>query len=791
MSRKKLSVIFVSVIILAGFLVYFNSLGNGFVYDDELVVKDNAFLSSLGNIKYLFSNKYFSLSKEYSYRPLLTLTYILDYNLFKGKPFGFHLTNVIIHIINALLFYYFLFLFVFGLTGKKAAYPFSFLCALFFVLHPVQTEVVNGIAFREDALYTLFLFLSLIFYLKTKFSGRKIFYVFSLLGYFFALFCKESAIILPVFIFLIEIFYKKLRPKDAKDLPQAQGIKFNPYFGYLAVLGIVLFIRFFLLSAPESFLRSELSGRGILKGPGRPGGSLFTAMLTTARIFISYIGLFFFPWHLAVERVVLPSYSVFDPRVLLSVALLILLIIFFFRNFNRRFLISFAGFWFLLCLLPAANIMPLYHAMADRYLYLACAGFCIFMGVTVFKFFSFPSKVIKAATLSVVLLYIAFFSWRTITRNSIWKDNFVFCQERAKYPPVTERIYSGLGIAYIEKGQLDEAEEYLRKSIEANPQYFAAYYNLGNLYSQRNLSDKAREYYKKAIELNPYQAQVYNNLGNAYFRVGLYDEAKENYEKALELSPMNYDVRNNLGNVYFRKGLYEKAENEYKEAIKLKPGSADSLNNLAALYAARGQYDRAIAQYRELIEANLTSPQLYYNLGIAYYKKGMIDKTEESFKKAVQLNPAYQPGWDSLGKIYYEKGGSQQAINFYSKVIKENPSNLFARNSLAGLYMELKLYEEAAKEYAKILEIDPRSVLAHHHLGNIYFMRDSFDKAKAEYEKVIELEPNFIEAYNNLGAIYFKKGFPEKARKYWEKALEINPNYSQAKDNLKALQNLR
>ena len=141
--QQTLIPIFILLILTIG--VYSNTLKNGFVFDDYFIIIDNIFIKDWKNLSGLLSKDYFSRSGEATYRPVVTLSYFVDYSLWGLKPYGYHLTNVLIHSVNAVLVFLFVLLLI---KGRRAA----FLAALLFAVHPVLTEAVNAISLREDLL---------------------------------------------------------------------------------------------------------------------------------------------------------------------------------------------------------------------------------------------------------------------------------------------------------------------------------------------------------------------------------------------------------------------------------------------------------------------------------------------------------------------------------------------------------------------------------------------------------------------------------------------------------------
>src|SRR3990172_12083849 len=195
----------VPYIILAviSLIVFCNTLGNSFVYDDSVTIVNNNLIKNWKNFHTLFSFNYFILSGEMSYRPVVTLTYFIDHSLWGLNPTGFHLTNLILQTINTILFYIFL-------KQVTKVNTLAFFSTLLFTTHPILTETVNSISYREDLITALFFLIAFILFLKI--NERMLprykflpFYAGSLLSYLLSLFSKEMAITLPILLVLFDI----------------------------------------------------------------------------------------------------------------------------------------------------------------------------------------------------------------------------------------------------------------------------------------------------------------------------------------------------------------------------------------------------------------------------------------------------------------------------------------------------------------------------------------------------------------------------------------------------------
>lgn len=498
---QKTNIAAIILIVLLGLAVYANSLGNGFVYDDEFVIKNTPFLSSWSNLRYFFSPRYFSGSGETTYRPLLTLTYFLDYSLGGPNPFAYHLNNIIFHILSGILCYCFLLYLIPALDNRLPPKSLSLLATLLFICHPIQTEAVNGIAFREDILAALFCFASLIFYLKTKLiSGRKKlpFYILSVLCYFFALLSKESALPLILIILLIDLSYQKDAPR-IRDPVHPFSIKFTHYFGYIGIICLYLFIRFSWMVSPVAPLAAS-------RGVGYLGGSLYTALLTTSRIFVSYLGLLLFPLRLTVDHyfkyILDPSCSFLEPRVLFSLLILGLILAFIIRSFRYQRILAFSGLWIFIFLLPVSNILPLNQAMAERYLYLPSIGFCLFLGLVLVRFFYLsPNRFMRNTAIVSIVLILFLYSLRTITRNRDWKDSFTLWSKTVETSPNSWKAHNNLGKVYSVIGKTEQAIASYNRAIEIDPNYVKAHINLAVTYYDEKQYTLAIHHCDRAVGL--------------------------------------------------------------------------------------------------------------------------------------------------------------------------------------------------------------------------------------------------------------------------------------------------
>jgi len=524
---KKIAILVLAVIIIG--LVYSNSLSNSFIWDDFLVIVDNNFIKSWKNFPLVFTDSYLSPfvkrgccffvdasfgSGETSYRPVVTLSYFLDYSLWKLNPFGYHLTSLILHMINALLVY---FLANFLIKNRQAA----LLGALLFALHPVNSEAVNVIAFREDLLSFLFYLFSFLLYLK---STPRL-YLLSLASFFLALFSKETAVTLPLVIILYDCYFSGGGREILVRFKQR-------YLGYFGVLFFYIWVRFFLIT------NNTKPSLGYL------GGSLYTNFLTMSRVAGEYIKWMIFPAGISAipsNQSYLVSGSLFNPAVLFSMGLIIASFAVIIKTYKSSREISFFMLWFFLALLPVSNIVPIPNYIASRYLYLPAAGFCFLVAVLLKK--PVGQRLFSSGLAAIILIS---YSGIAFISNFTWRNNLVFYSKMAREFPENALAHLDLGDAFKKRGLSDRAISEYKTAISLNPALGEAYNNLGATLGDAGRHKEAIECFIQGLEIAPDYLKLYDNLAVTYTRINKWEEARKSWEKTLQIDPQYKAAIENL-----------------------------------------------------------------------------------------------------------------------------------------------------------------------------------------------------------------------------------------------------
>jgi len=630
MSRKLL---FILALIGIIFLIYSISLDNPFYWDDEGLIVNNYSLRTPLNFKNYF------VSNPIPQRPLVTLSFAIDYSIFGLNPFGYHLTQIIIHIFNTLLVFY-----IAHLIFKDKWV--SVLSGAVFAFHPIHTEAVSLFLGRSDLLCSLFFLISFLFYIKFSYSTgdiKKLFYYFSLIAFSLSLLSKEMAIILP---FVIVVYDKLI----IKSIPEGISHRYAHYIPYF-LLSICYFIFWYLI------LHGSVERMGNAPVFKFWGGSIYSTLLTQMVIFKKYIKLLFIPvgmsgWYET------PVYkSILNSEVFFSIIFLASLLFICFYKLSRQFL--FTVLWFFITILPISNLIPIPGSMiAERWLYIPSVGYGFFLASTMsnlidgkgLRLHNFNKKFILFITAILFMLYCTL----SFVRNLDFNDELTFFKNLYNKNSSSQLIRNNLGLAYLRKNNPDEAIKILEPLAKEmkSPFLQLIFNNLGGAYEKKRDIRMAEKLYKAAIKIKPDYADAHLNLGSLYLNLGRTKEAEEEFKEVIRIDTFNPNAHYNLGLLYFMEGKYNDAIKEYNESIKMRPDL----------------------------------PDVHSNLGLVYYRKGLLELAAIECIKALELDHNYFQAYGNLGLIYLEQGKKDLALKNFKKVLELDPKSILARKYIEEIY---------------------------------------------------------------------------------------------------------
>jgi len=401
----------------------------------------------------------------------------LDYRIWQLNPWGYHLTNIIFHILTALAVY---FLFARITMDSKVA----FIGSILFVALPVHTEAVAYISGRADPIAAFLALISFLFYIEflenKKGSSLK-----GLASFFFlvaAIWSKEIAAVTPFLFLLYEISFKKI-----KSITFMQRYR---YFFLAALTAMCFFIRYLVLLP-------------VVRPMPQPSAGIGHLIITSTTVFASYIRLLFLPLDLHMERAS-PDTSL--PMLFFSALVVIVFIFLIKRAYNKDKIVFFGLGWFCIGMLPILGIFPLNAPMAEHWLYIPSIGFILAMTqlcVSSFKDGVISKPVYRIIAMTILICILAFYSYTTIVKNSDWKDAITLYNQTIKYNPNSARLYYNLANEYRLLEQWDKAESSYKMAVHLMPNYTEAHIDLGNVYCVKGNIKDARKEYETALSYEP------------------------------------------------------------------------------------------------------------------------------------------------------------------------------------------------------------------------------------------------------------------------------------------------
>ncbi|MBI4778188.1 tetratricopeptide repeat protein [Candidatus Desantisbacteria bacterium] len=608
-------------IVTISILIYINILWNGFVYDDFLLIIEN---KRIQHWQSLFDSLWY-------WRPVNTITLMLDYSLWELKPVGYHLTNIVLHALASISVYLLI-----NTIIKNTRL--SLIIGLVFAAHPLHTEAVAPITHRQELLSMIFYALSFIFYIRKNIS--KWYFPISLIAYILAVFSKEVAAIgFPLMLIVYDLCFNKFT-----NLSQLIKKNIKHYIPYGIVLCLFVILHMLML---KNISGTFFSGENIQRVSGHQTGSYFSLIYTTIIAFPYYIKLLIFPYNLCLDYTLSTPHSILEPDVILSLGLFLILISTTILSYRYSRILFFGLSWFFLNWFPVSNLIPLSHFfIAERYMYVPSLGFCLILGMGIERLYAYK----KQLSIIMIAIILIVYSGLTIHRNLDYKSEYTIWSKTVKQNPKSTRAHMNLGIAYAREGLHNKAiAEYL-EVLKINPNHVNAHDSLGVAYMEKGLYNEAIEEIKKVIKLKPDQLYAYNNLGIAYEKKNECEKAIALYKKVLNTKSINYKdafmkdyaqirASNNLGVLYEKNRQYQQALQYYKNSIQINPDYAKGYENLTRICVGQKEFDNALEFAKKAAKLNPTHFNIS-NLACLYYKKEMYQQAEQEIKKAIKIAPS-------------------------------------------------------------------------------------------------------------------------------------------------------
>ncbi len=777
----------VAIIIIVAIIAYFPSLSGGFLLDDEFLTNNSLIKAADGLYRF------WCTTEAQDYWPVTNTTFWIEWRLWGMNPTGYHVTNLILHIIEALLIWIIL---------RKLSIPGAFLGAVIFAVHPVNVESVAWIAQRKNLMAMLFFLLSILCYLRQfpsscsddvrsrhtlsadpaqgecgLLTGR--WYWLSLLAFVLAMLSKGSAAVLPVLLLgivwwlrtgTVPIFASAkmgLSPSVSRwDLART-----GPFFLVALVLAGVNV--WFQTHGTEIVIRSASFAQRLLGAGGVVWFYLYKALLPLNLAFV-------YPqWHIEVGNPLwwLP----------LVAAVVVTMVLWLYRkSWSRPFL--FAWGFFCVGLAPMMGFVDVgymqYSLVADHYQHIAIIGVIALASALWSTWHRWTRGGARWAATVVGMAVVGIFillSWR---QSGMYSDAMTLYQATLEKNQDCWMAYYNLGNASYRAGRLQEAIEHYQQALTIKSDYPEAHNNLGAALAKLDRPQEAIEHLEQTLRLKPDYPEAHNNLGLALDKLGRYPEAIEHYRQALRLKPDYPEAHNNLGLTLDKSGRYPEAIEHYRQALRLKPDYPEAHNNLGLALDKSGRYPEAVEHYRQALRLKPDYPDAHNNLGMALGNAGRLSEAIEHYQQALRLKPNFSEAHNNLGLTLDKSGRYPEAVEHYRQALQLDPSFPEPHTNLGTILAKTGRLSEAIEQFEQALRLNPNSFWVHNTLGNVLADAGRPLEAINHYEEALRLNPNYPEALYNMGNTLVNVGRHQEAIDYYKQSLALNPNYPEALYNL-------
>jgi tetratricopeptide (TPR) repeat protein len=777
------------VIIAITLVTYIPSYKAGFSFDDGAVLTDNPHTKSPDGLRYFWLS-----TKQADYWPLTYTLLWVQYRVWGMNPRGYHVVNVVLHAISAVLMWRVL---------RQLQIPWAWLGALLFAIHPVNAEDAAWIAQIKNVLPMFFYPLTILFYLKfQRDGGSRWWYVLSLGAFLLAMLAKAAPSMTP-FVLLLCVWWLRggLRWRDVR--------RSLPFFAVSVTLS---------LATVWFQYRNAIGGDYYIVRDD----SFLSRLIIAGWAVWFYLSKAILPYKLSF---VYPRWTT-DPSRLLpylpGLALVAVLTVLWLcrRGWARPAYFALASY--VVMLFPVLGFFNIYYmrwsSTADHWQYFSIAAVPAFVaGVLGYAYQGGSARLRKGLRATAVGLC-CLFSVLTYRRTSIMNTEYTLWLDAATKTPSSglahscvgsilwdkrqreeamahwktalendpndAGLWNMIGNILLDRGQVKQAEVHFKEAIRARPRFAEAHYHLGRAMVRQGQVYLGMYYFREALRIWPDYAEAHNDLGLAQAGDNNFITAIGHYREAVRLKPDYAEAHNNWGNALAEMGQTERAMAHFAEAARLAPDFLPAHVNRGIMLVNQGKLDQAIACFKEVLRRNPRFPEAHNYLGLALIRQGRVDQALAEYKEALRIDPNYPDAHYGLAFALAAQGHADQAVAQYEEALRLKPNMADAHTNLADLLADRGKLDQAIVHYREALRLRPSFPEAHHNLGIALARGGQTDQAIACFEEAVRLKSDFAEAHGNLGKALAERGKLDRAIDQYTEALRLKPNLAECHNSL-------
>ena len=693
------------LICLAALAVYWPALRGPWLWDDDVDIPNNELLRDLPGLWRIWV-----APTTLDYYPLKFSVQWLQWQLWGDAVLGYHLVNVALHAVGALLLWR-----VFTRLGLR----FGWLGALVFTVHPLNVESVAWIAELKNTLSLPPLLLALLAWFDFVDHGRRRDHLRALAWFLAALLCKTSVVMLPVAL-LLHAWWRR------DTLGRRDLLATAPFFALSLAFGLLtLWFQTHRGMGGEAVVIGGLLDRVALAG--------------TSLAFYAAKSLWPFELYPIYARWPITPFAWWHAAPWLVLAALAAVAWRRRAGFGRHLALGLG--WFVVHLLLVVGFVPIsfmrFTWVMDHFVYVSLPGL-IGLGLAALQLRPLrPAPVFLAG-----IVVCAGLGALARPYAATYGDPHAFWTHAIRGQPDSAVARNNLGLALVGRGDLAGSIAEFDRALRLDPAYFEARMNLGNMLARAGRHAEGIAHLEQAVAQRPRLAAAHYNLGVALKNAGRLPDALVAYTRALELKPRFLDALDARGELHRVAGRLDDARRDLLAALALDPRHAEAHQHLGVVLSTAGHVAEAIPHFETALRVRPDYAEAHSNFAAALVSAGVIDRAIAHFDRALALRPDFFDARFNLGVVLTRAGRAAEAVPHFTQLLRVQPENLRVHFNLANAWAAAGRPADAIAHYEHALRIDASYAEIHARLAAALAAAGRTDDARARYAQARALDPS-------------------------------------------------
>ena len=606
----------ITILICMGLLAFWATFHSPFLYDDAHAIVENPYIKHLSDFQ-----KSIGIENIFN-RSVLLLTFAVNREIGGLDVFGYHLTNVLVHILTGVVWYFLVSELLLLEPSRYRLKRLPLICASIHLVNPLTVETVTYISSRSSGLATFFYLLAFYIFCRLVRPRKenlawtgKLLCIAGISGFLFlGVGTKEIVVTFPL---MAIVYIWLITPADErKSLKAKIGVLLLPLLIYFCYRYIEQGNIFSLKADPTSGETSR-----------------FLYFFSQIKVAVHYYLLkLFLPFNLNFEPDIRLLPDFIDGQLVCAGAILGVGAVMVFRH--KSHVLQFAALWFFITLLPSSSFIPLKQIATEHRTYLPGLGFSLALG---WLFLSTQS--VRTLATGLLLAFLSLTFLLTVNRSLDYRSAIRLWQDTAEKSPNKALVHNNLATVYMESKMFEEAKEELAITLQLNPTQSDAYANLGHIHFQQEHWNEAIEEFNQAITLGSNKPDPYYFAGLAWNKQKAYGQAIPFLQKAVSMRSHNADYHFALGDALRQVGAFDEALREFRRTLAIKPEHPQAQNNIGVIFWNLQAYEKAEVEFKKALDIQQDLPEIHHNLAALHLKNNRYADAVPHLEQVLRLQP--------------------------------------------------------------------------------------------------------------------------------------------------------